>query len=118
MGNKVIVEILQGTTPMGSGCSGCPASAGCAPSINTGEIKKEIENLTKKLGEKFGDKVEMKYVDIDEAGLEDYPVMNKIMQMGYPFPITLINGEPRFAGGIMDTEIENSVEAILEGGDN
>ncbi len=118
MGHKVIVEILQGTTPMGSGCSGCPASAGCSPTVNVEEIEKEIEGLTKKLNEKFGDKVEMKYVDIDKVGLEDYPVMNKIMQMGYPFPITLINGEPRFAGGIMDTEIENSVEAILEGEGN
>lgn len=34
--------------------------------------------------------------------------------MGYPFPITLINGEPRFAGGIMETEIEDSIQTILE----
>ncbi len=115
MVQKILVEILQGTTPMGSGCSGCPASANCAPTI---DIDKEIQDLTQKLKVKFGDSVEIKYINVDEVGLGDYPVMNKVMQMGYPFPITLINGEPRFAGGIMDTEIENSIQAIIDEEEN
>lgn len=115
--SKVLIEILQGTAPISSSCScsGCPSAASCGPTI---DYKKETEELAKKLDGKFGDKVEVKYVDIDETGLEQYPVMNKVLQMGYPFPITLINGDPRFAGGIMDTEIENSIQAILDGETN
>ncbi len=63
--------------------------------------------------EKFGNKVEVKYVDLDIVGMDDYPIMDKVMQMGYPFPITLINGEPRFAGGLMDTEVETAIQSIM-----
>ncbi len=111
---RVLVEILQGTgqqTGGGCSCSGCPSAGSCGPTI---DFKKEAEELSGKLIEKFGDNVEVKYVDLDAVGMEEYPVMNKVMQMGYPFPITLINGDPRFAGGIMDTEVENAVQVILE----
>lgn len=68
--------------------------------------------------DKFGEQVEVKYVDLDLVGMEKYPIMDKVMQMGYPFPVTLINGEPRFAGGVMDTEVETAVQSILEGNVN
>lgn len=111
--SKVLVEVLQGTAPASSGCNccGCPSAASCGPAM---DYKKETEELAIKLNEKFGDKVEVKFVDIDEVGLDKYPTMDRVLQMGYPYPITLINGDPRFAGGIMDTEIENAVQAVLD----
>lgn len=115
--SEVLIEILQGTQPTSGGwsCSGCPSASSCGPTI---DFRKETEELASKLTAKFGDKVEVKYVDIDEIGIDQYPVMNKVMQMGYPYPITLINGDPRFAGGIMDTEIENAIQTILDGENN
>lgn len=40
--------------------------------------------------------------------------MNQVLQMGYPYPITLVNGEPKFAGGIMLPEIKELIDEILK----
>ncbi|MDD2620375.1 MAG: hypothetical protein PHC92_06875 [Syntrophomonadaceae bacterium] len=56
----------------------------------------------------------MKYVDADKEGLGNYAIINRVLQMGYPYPITLINGEPKFAGGIMEAEIKNNVDEVLK----
>lgn len=61
----------------------------------------------------FGDKVEVKFVDVDREGLDKYPVIGRVLQMGYPYPITLINGQPKFAGGIMSDDIKTSINDML-----
>jgi len=62
----------------------------------------------------YGNQVEVKYVDVDNEGLGDYPVMKQVLQMGYPYPVTLINGQPKFAGGIMLTEVKQVIEETLQ----
>lgn len=69
--------------------------------------------LAEDLGEAFGSRVEVRYVDVDKVGLENYPAMSRVLRMGYPYPITVINGEPRYAGGIMISEIKQSIKEIL-----
>jgi len=66
------------------------------------------------LKEAYGDQIEVKYVDVDKEGLENYPIMNKVLQMGYPYPITLINGDPKFAGGIMLSEVKESIAELIK----
>ena len=66
------------------------------------------------LRKQFGDQVEIKYIDVDKEGLDKYPIMNRVLQMGYPYPITLINGEPKFAGGIMISEVKQTIEETLK----
>lgn len=66
------------------------------------------------LNHQFGDQVEVKYVDIDKVGLDNYPVMSRVLQMGYPYPITLINGEPKFAGGIMAAEVKQNIDELIK----
>ncbi|MEN6463319.1 MAG: hypothetical protein ABFC94_18365 [Syntrophomonas sp.] len=57
---------------------------------------------------------------MDKEGLDKYPLMQKVLRMGYSYPITLINGRPRFAGAIMTPEIKNCIDEILkeDGGQN
>jgi disulfide oxidoreductase YuzD len=62
----------------------------------------------------YGDKIEVKYVDIDQVGANKYPVLNQVLQMGYPYPITLINGQPKFAGGLMVNEIKQLIDENLK----
>lgn len=69
--------------------------------------------MATELKKQYGDQVEVKYVDVDKEGLEKYPIMNRVLQMGYPYPITLINGDPKFAGGIMIEEVKQSIEESL-----
>ncbi|MGI5911795.1 MAG: hypothetical protein ACOX6E_04330 [Syntrophomonadaceae bacterium] len=56
----------------------------------------------------------MRYIDIDKVGMKEYPVIDQVIQMGYPYPITLINGEPKFAGGIMQPEIKSILDKLLK----
>jgi disulfide oxidoreductase YuzD len=62
----------------------------------------------------YGDKVEVKYVDTDKTGFDNYPLVRRVLQMGYNYPITIINGEPKFAGGIMEREINNIVDELIK----
>ncbi|WP_054696986.1 hypothetical protein [Syntrophomonas palmitatica] len=73
-----------------------------------------MEKVSEDLKESFGDQVSLKYIDADKEGLVNYPLVNKVLQMGYPFPITVINGEPKFAGGIMVPELKSSIEELLK----
>ncbi len=70
--------------------------------------------MGEELKKAYGDKVDVKYVDADKEGLGNYAIVNRVLQMGYPYPITLINGEPKFAGGIMESEIKSNIDEILK----
>ena len=72
-----------------------------------------MEKVSEDLKESYGARVSLKYINADQEGLGNYPLVNKVLQMGYPYPITVINGEPKFAGGIMIQELKNSIEEIL-----
>ncbi|MEN6389126.1 MAG: hypothetical protein ABFD04_01835 [Syntrophomonas sp.] len=109
--NKVLVEILQGTAPQGGcNCSGCASSSSCGSAV---DWEAEIEKLSGELTASFGDKVEVKYVDVDKEGLGNYPAVGRVLQMGYPYPITMINGQPKFAGGILSNDIKTSINDLL-----
>ena len=110
----ILVEILQGTQINSGGCNcsgGCPSASSCGGNNdNYVELTAEMAEDLKKT---YGDKVEVKYVDIDKEGLDNYPIMSRVLQMGYPYPVTLINGEPKFAGGIMISEVKQSIAELL-----
>lgn len=114
--NKVIlVEVLQGTQVATGGwnCSSdCSSAASCGTTTDYAELATQMKDELIKV---YGDKIEVKYVDVDKEGLANYPVMNQVLQMGYPYPITLIDGQPKFAGGIMTTEIKELIEETLNG---
>jgi len=72
------------------------------------------DKLADELQSAYGSNVVVKYVNADTAGLGEYPLVNRVLQMGYPYPITVINGEPKFAGGIMAPDIKNSIDELLK----
>lgn len=110
---SVLVEILQGTQAVSSGCncSSCGSAASCGSNI---DYEKATSELADQLKKTYGDQVEVKYVNVDKTGLDDYAVVSRVLQMGYPYPITLINGEPKFAGGIMEREIKSNIDELLK----
>lgn len=111
----ILVEILQGTQIVSGGCNcsgGCPSASSCGGNNdNYAELTAEMAEDFKKA---YGDKVEVKFVDTDKEGLANYPIMNRVLQMGYPYPVTLINGDPKFAGGIMISEVKQSIDELLK----
>lgn len=62
----------------------------------------------------YNDQVKVNYIDVDKEGLDKYPIMDRVLRMGYSYPITLINGQPRFAGALMKLEIREVVDGILK----
>jgi disulfide oxidoreductase YuzD len=107
---SILVEVLEGTQPeTGCNCSGCGSSAGCG---SARDIPAETNKLADELSS-YGDKVEVKYVNVDKEGSDNYPNLDRILQMGYPYPITIINGEPKFAGGIMADEVKKIIDGIM-----
>lgn len=71
-----------------------------------------VDRLAGELNTSYGDKVEVKYIDTDQSGLAEYPMILKVAEAGYPFPITSINGQPRFAGAINLDSIKKLLEEM------
>ncbi len=116
---SILVEVLQGTQVNTGGCSccsgGCSSEESCGSAMDFADL---TTKMTDELKQVYGDKVEVKYVDVDQVGLDNYPVMKQVLQMGYPYPVTLINGQPKFAGGIMTTEVKQLIEETISGKTN
>lgn len=70
--------------------------------------------MAEEFKEIYHDQVKVNYIDVDKEGLDNYPIMDRVLRMGYSYPITLINGQPRFAGALMKMEIREVVDGILK----
>lgn len=103
---QVKIEVYSGMNAGGGGCScGC---SGCTPT----DVKAEYEAMKKTLLEQFGaDTVAIDYIDTEEAGLSSYPEVEEVAKAGYPFPITLVNGKPRWAGGM---PVDSMTQIIID----
>ncbi|MGI6451943.1 MAG: hypothetical protein ACOX0E_00425 [Syntrophomonadaceae bacterium] len=76
------------------------------------EFKEKAAQLSYEL-EEFRDCAKVKFVDVDQTGIDNYPAVEQIVKMGYPYPITVINGAPRFAGGLNSAQIKEAIKAII-----
>ncbi len=115
MSKTFLVEVLHGTAAASCGCSGCGSSCSSSESCGTanGSFEEETTKLAEELKKLYGDDVTVKYINVDVMGIESYPIMDRVLAMGYPYPITLINGEPKFAGAVMVDEIKGAIEEEL-----
>ena len=62
--------------------------------------------------ERFGDKVEVKFVDVTSEELQDYPEIKEILDK-VRLPLTVINGKPKFHGGLAPDMIADAVEGLI-----
>ncbi|MGI6434467.1 MAG: hypothetical protein ACOX0F_03795 [Syntrophomonadaceae bacterium] len=69
-----------------------------------------MEELAAELKKAYGEKVQVNYIDTTQTSLSSFPLIARVVQMGYSFPIIAINGQPRMAGGV---DI-NQVKKILD----
>lgn len=110
----VLVEVLNGAQVSG-GCSccsgGCSSESSCSTPIDYADLTNQ---MALELKNTYGDQVNVNYVDVDQVGLNNYPIMNQVLQMGYPYPITLVDGQPKFAGGIMINEVKETINEALK----
>lgn len=62
----------------------------------------------------YGEKVEVDYIDTTNRDLNSFPLISRVVQMGYIFPIIAINGQPRMAGGLDVNQIKRLLNETQE----
>lgn len=86
---------------------GCDCS--CGPAHSMQDAAKVLE---KALTEKFGDMVSFRFVDVFSEEVMDFPDVLKVINQ-FRLPLTLLNGEPRFHGGLSIEKISAAVAELL-----
>lgn len=96
MAETIMVEIFGGSC--GSSCASCGGS--CSTAGSGAEIEKEAGLLAEEVKKQYGQMVNVQYIDTDQKGLSQFPMVSRVVQAGYSFPIIAVNGKPRLAGAI------------------
>lgn len=69
-----------------------------------------MEELAAGLKQAYGDRVQVNYIDTTQTTLSSFPLIARVVQMGYNFPIIAINGQPRMAGGVDINQIKEILD--------
>ena len=77
-------------------------------------MEEESKDLNTYLKGKFGDVIKLTYVDVASDEMKDYPDIPSVLS-NIQLPLVVLNGEPRFYGGISADMIGNAVREILSG---
>jgi hypothetical protein len=75
-------------------------------------MEEQAQDLKNHLKEKFGNAVEFSYVDVQSKGMKKYPGILKILGVAR-LPLTVINDEPQFHGGLSVSSIEDAISELL-----
>lgn len=75
-------------------------------------MKEDAEELGLSLKEKFGEQVDFRFIDIASDEIGSYPEIKEILNR-VRLPLTVINGAPRFHGGLAQDMIEDAVESLM-----
>ena len=76
-------------------------------------MKQEAEELSVALKGDFGDDITIKFVDVSTDELNQYPNIAGILPK-VRLPLTVINNEPRFHGGISAEVITNALKEMQQ----
>jgi hypothetical protein len=75
-------------------------------------MKEQAEEVRDHLSKKFGERVSFSYVDVQSKEMKKYPGIKKIVG-SVRLPLTVINDEPRFQGGLSAETIEGAIGELL-----
>lgn len=106
MNNKYKIEVF-GIRNQATG-GGCSCSGGCGPTITMGELYHEVEASLKTSPVK--DQIDMKFIDVFHDELDEYKYVIEAMNKGFGLPLTSVNGELKFFGGMSAEMILDLVE--------
>jgi hypothetical protein len=75
-------------------------------------MKEAAENLGSHLLDKFGNAVAFAYVDVQSDEMKNYPDIAAILSK-VNLPLIVVDGKPRFHGGITMSKVEKLVNELL-----
>lgn len=76
-------------------------------------MEEEGEGLKDHLVKNFGQAIQYSYVDVQGNEMKNYPEIIAIMDR-VNLPLIVINGQPRFHGGIANDMISEAVSELVE----
>lgn len=98
MSKKIKVEVF-GVKNQAAG-SGCSCSGGCEPTVTMGEMYDTFVDYISKSSLK--DSLEIKFIDVFvEDIVDDYKYIIDALNKGFGLPLTAVNGELKFYGGLI-----------------
>ena len=75
-------------------------------------MEEQAEEVRDHLSKRFGERVNFSYVDVQSKEMKKYPGIKKIVGMAR-LPLMVINGEPRFQGGLSVEMIDEAIGELL-----
>ncbi|OPX87338.1 MAG: hypothetical protein A4E53_02520 [Pelotomaculum sp. PtaB.Bin104] len=77
-------------------------------------MREEAQELEKILSGEFGQQnIDFNFVEVQSDEIKDYPEIAVVLEKAI-LPLTVINGKPRFQGGLSVTMISEAVEKLLK----
>ena len=77
-------------------------------------MEEEAKDLKNSLKGKLGKVVKLTYVDVESDEMKNYPNIPPVLS-NIRLPLIVLNGEPRFYGGISADMLGKAVREILSG---
>lgn len=102
---KIMIEVF-GIKEQQSG-GGCNCSGGCGPTKTMGQMYDEFVHFL--ANSKIRDQIDIHFIDILMDDMDRYPHVLDAMNQEYSLPLTVINGEIKFYGGISNKMIYNAL---------
>lgn len=106
---EIEVLVFGGAVVTGSSCCGCGPSSCCGPKVS---MDKQAGELKYALVDKFGEKIKFRYIDVASEEMKDYPEIRQILNRVH-LPLTVIDGKPRFHGGLSFEKISGAISELL-----
>lgn len=76
-------------------------------------MQEEAEALKESLVKDFGETIRYTYVDVQSNEMKNYPEIAAIMDR-VNLPLIVLNGQPRFHGGISNEMISEAVNELVK----
>lgn len=88
----------------------CNCSGGCGPTKTMGETYEEFVNFLNNT--RLRNRIDIEFIDILMDNMDEYESVLDAMNKGYGLPLTTINGNIKFYGGISNKMIFNSLSKL------
>lgn len=76
-------------------------------------MKEEASELKTELENSFGSEVDFKFVDVTTPDIKEYPQVSSVLDR-VRLPLTVIDGQPRFHGGLSAEMIGQAIKEMQE----
>lgn len=106
---EIEVLVFGGRLLPAAAAAGCGPSSCCGPEVS---MDKQAGDLKYALVDKFGETIKFRYIDVASDEMKDYPEIRQILNRVH-LPLTVIDGKPRFHGGLSFEKISSAISELL-----